>query len=71
MAQEKSSPKVFSTKLNDELWRKSNSTDVKQLIDENRDNEYVSGNKCFVEKINNYLVKIGNSYGTSFSVLDG
>ena len=44
MAKANLGPKVFRKILNDAMGRKSKSTDVKQLIDENRINEIVSGN---------------------------
>ena len=53
--------------LNDALGRKSKSTDVKQLIDENRNNENISGNENIAQKFNNYFVNIGNTCGDNFS----
>ena len=61
-----SSPKAIWKILNDALGRICKSTDVKQLIDEIRNNEIVSGNKIIAEKDNNYYTNIGNSYSKNF-----
>ena len=66
MAQENSRPKIFWKIIIDALESKSESTDVKELIDENRNNEIVSRNKYIDEKYNNYFVVNGNSYGENF-----
>ena len=45
MLQAISRPKLIWKVLNDALRRKSKSTDVKQLIDKDRNSEIITGNK--------------------------
>ena len=67
MLQANSRPKLIGKVLNDALGRKSKSTDVKQLIDEDSDSEFFSGNKNIAQNFNNYFDNIGNTYGDIFS----
>ena len=66
MAQASSRSNLIWIILNDALRRKTKSTDVKQLIDEDRNKGIVSGNNNIVEKFNNYFANIGNIYGENF-----
>ena len=52
--------------INVALVRKSKSTNVKQLIGENRITEVASGNKNIAQKFNNYFANIGNTYMFKF-----
>ena len=67
MLQANSRPKLIWKVLNDALGRKSKSTDVKQLIDEDSSSEIISGNKNIAQKFNNYFANIGSTYGDHFS----
>ena len=53
--------------FNEALGRKNKSTVVKQLIEENRNNEFVSGNTNIAENSNKYFTTIGDSFGGNFS----
>ena len=65
--QAKSRPKLIWKVLNDALGHESKSTDVKQLIDVDSNNENVSGSKKIAQKFNNYFANIGNTYGDNCS----
>ena len=67
MVQANSRPKLIRKILNDALGRKSKSTDVKPLINENSNGEIISGNKNIALNFNNYFANIGNTYGEKFS----
>ena len=66
MAQVKLRPKLVTETINVALGRKSKSTDVEQLHDENRINEVISGDNNISDKLNNHFVNIGNTYGYFF-----
>ena len=62
-----SRPKFIWKVLSDALRRKSKSTDVKQLIDEDINCEIFSGNKNIGQNFSNCFANIGNTYGDNFS----
>ena len=53
--------------LTDALGRKSKSTDVKRLIEENCISEIISSNKNVTQKFNSYFANIGYTYGDNFT----
>ena len=67
MVQANSCSKYVWKASNDELGREGNSTDVKQLIDEDSNNEIISGNKSSAQKFNNNFANICNTHDDTFS----
>ena len=55
--------------LNDALERKSKSTNVKQLIDEDSDSEIISGKKNIAQNFNNYFATIDTHKVISFLIV--
>ena len=62
-------PNLFRKISTDALELESKAVDIKQLIDENRNNEIASGYKNIGLKFNNYFANIGNTNGDFFLIV--